>query len=396
MNKAENLCGVFIATFALCGVTMFVGCGDDSSTSVNDVNISSSIESPSSSAEVKSSSSENSNKKVSSSSIKENKTAKSSSSAKKDKSSSSVKSDNNSSSSKALTFEDVLGKCEDKGQYVVRHVQDDNGNWFSCYRGEWTEGLLEVEGPDWGKNPDEVSSSSVGSSNSVTLADPCKTNAGDNCEYETLADNRDGKTYKTVKIGSQWWMAQNLDYETESSSCYNNADSNCTTYGRLYTWAAAMDSVGAFGTKGKGCGFRTKCSPVPPVRGICPEGWHLPDQAEWETLFEAVGGKSTAAKELRSATGWNNAGEDRFAFSALPAGSRELENSESADGNSVYLPGEFSGKGYVACFWSSTETLTESEYTETAYRIYWENKDDNVGIGNRMKSLMMGVRCVKD
>jgi len=387
MNKAENLCGVFIATFALCGVTMFVGCGDDSSTSVNDVNISSSIESPSSFAEVKSSSSENSNKKVSSSSIKENKKA---------QSSSSLKDDDKSSSSKALTFEDVLGKCEDKGQYVVRHVQDDNGNWLSCYRGKWTEGLLEVEGPDWGQNSGEVSSSSVGSSNSVTLADPCKTNAGDNCEYETLADNRDGKTYKTVKIGSQWWMAQNLDYETESSSCYNNADSNCTTYGRLYTWAAAMDSVGAFGTKGKGCGFRTKCSPVPPVRGICPEGWHLPDQAEWETLFEAVGGKSTAAKELRSATGWNNAGEDRFAFSALPAGSRELEKSESAGDNSVYLPGEFSGKGYVACFWSSTETLTESEYTGTAYRIYWENKDDNVGIGNRMKSLMMGVRCVKD
>lgn len=387
MNKAENLCGVFIATFALCGVTMFVGCGDDSSTSVNDVNISSSIESPSSSAEVKSSSSENSNKKVSSSSIKENKKA---------QSSSSLKDDDKSSSSKALTFEDVLGKCEDKGQYVVRHVQDDNGNWLSCYRGKWTEGKLEVEGPEWGKNPGEVSSSSVGSSNSVTLADPCKTNAGDNCEYETLADNRDGKTYKTVKIGSQWWMAQNLDYETESSSCYNNADSNCTTYGRLYTWAVAMDSVGAFGTKGKGCGFRTKCSPVPPVRGICPEGWHLPDQAEWETLFEAVGGKSTAAKELRSATGWNNAGEDRFAFSALPAGCRELEKSESAGGNSVYLPGEFSGKGYVACFWSSTETLTESEYTGTAYRICWENKDDNVGIGNRMKSLMMGVRCVKD
>ena len=387
MNKAENLCGAFIATFALCGVTMFVGCGDDSSTSVNDVNISSSIESPSSSAEVKSSSSENSNKKVSSSSIKENKKA---------QSSSSLKDDDKSSSSKALTLEDKLGKCEDKGMFEVLHVHDDDGNWYSCYRGEWTEGLLEVEGPDWGQNPGEVSSSSVGSSNSVTLADPCKTNAGDNCEYETLADNRDGKTYKTVKIGSQWWMAQNLDYETESSSCYNNADSNCTTYGRLYTWAAAMDSVGAFGTKGKGCGFRTKCSPVPPVRGICPEGWHLPDQAEWETLFEAVGGKTTAAKELRSATGWNNAGEDRFAFSALPAGSREIEKSESADGDPVYLPGEFSGKGYVACFWSSTETLTESEYTGTAYRIYWENKDDNVGIGNRIKSLMMGVRCVKD
>lgn len=123
---------------------------------------------PSSSAEVKSSSSNDSKKKVSSSSIKENKNA---------QSSSSLKDDDKSSSSKALTHEDKLGKCEDKGKFEVLHVHDDDGNWYSSYRGEWTEGLLEVEGSDWGQNPGEVSSSSVGSSSSVTLADPCKTNA---------------------------------------------------------------------------------------------------------------------------------------------------------------------------------------------------------------------------
>ena len=121
----------------------------------------------------------------------------------------------------------------------------------------------------------------------------------------TLTDSRDGQTYKTVVIGKQTWMAQNLNIETEKSFCFNDDSSNCTKYGRLYTWAAAMDSAGEWSSNGKGCGYKSECSAMSPVRGVCPNGWHLPTKAEFETLFSAVGGDSVAGKMLKSTSGWN-------------------------------------------------------------------------------------------
>ena len=96
----------------------------------------------------------------------------------------------------------------------------------------------------------------------------------------TLVDKRDGKKYKTVKIGDQTWMAENLNYEVQDSYCYNDDESNCKKHGRLYSWKAALYA--------------------------CPVGWHLPGNIDFKTLYESVGGKQVAGKKLKSKEGWNN------------------------------------------------------------------------------------------
>ena len=206
---------------------------------------------------------------------------------------------------------------------------------------------------------------------------------------KTLKDLRDGQTYKTVTIGTQTWMADNLNYETENSYCYDDDPSNCSKYGRLYTWAAAMDSVGTWTTNGKGCGYNKTCSPTYPVRGVCPEGWHLPSYDEWNTLFTAVGGVQDedyayrwngAGTVLKSTGGWYNDGNgtDAFGFSALPAGVR-------------YNDGNYDFEGYTAYFWSSTEG---SSYY--AYSMGMDCSLDGAYLGGNNKLDGFSVRCLKD
>ncbi len=172
-----------------------------------------------------------------------------------------------------------------------------------------------------------------------------------------MTDSRDGRTYKTVTIGTQTWMAENINYETDSSFCYGDTLANCTKYGRLYTWEVATT--------------------------VCPDGWHLPTKAEFETLFTAVGGQSTAGKMLKSATGWTAYGgitnEDAFAFSALPAGLRNNDGGYSGEGNYVY-------------FWSSTEGNSSSG----AYGMYLLYFSDGAHRNNNYKNYGFSVRCLKD
>lgn len=118
-----------------------------------------------------------------------------------------------------------------------------------------------------------------------------------------MVDSRDKQLYRVVTIGEQIWMAENLNYKTENSWCGGGSDKNegdCTKYGRLYTWTAA---VGKSETE---CGYGKTCGLSGKVRGVCPEGWHLPDTTEWSKLFTAVGGQSTAGKILKSQTGWED------------------------------------------------------------------------------------------
>ena len=205
----------------------------------------------------------------------------------------------------------------------------------------------------------------------------------------TMTDSRDKKVYKTVTIGTQTWMAENLNYADSVTTpslkgrswCYDNVEKNCDEAGRLYTWAAAIDSVTLYnGGEGVDCGYGKTCTLPAKVQGICDNGWHLPTKAEWQTLITAVGGSSTAGKALKSQTGWddNGNGTDAYGFSALPAG-------YCGSG------GGFSSEGIIADFWSASEY--DDNYAH--YRsLYHDNNLAN--LGDNRKYLGFSVRCVKD
>lgn len=209
----------------------------------------------------------------------------------------------------------------------------------------------------------------------------------------TMTDERDGQTYKTVTIGTQTWMAENLNYaytdvpyeyqgytSDSASWCYHDNPDSCAKYGRLYTWAVAMDSMGTWTTNGMGCGEGNTCTPTYPVRGICPEGWHLPTMAELDTLRISAGRQFTAGKLLKSVRGWTNRGNgtDAYAFSALPAGYR-------------FFRGNYSDEGSYTNFWSSTENdSTEAYYLDLLYI------GDGANMGSYGKYFGSSVRCVQD
>jgi len=172
-----------------------------------------------------------------------------------------------------------------------------------------------------------------------------------NIVYGTLTDPRDGKTYKTVVIGTQTWMAENLNYEISNSWCYGNKEENCEKYGRLYTWAAAMSAV--------------------------PNGWHLPTNEEWGILATNVGGVANAGTKLKSKNGWNSGnGTDDYGFAAFPAG---YQNS-----------GSFYVLGSDANFWTATEGSSSSAY----YRYF--DTGASMGSYRSNKSIGFSVRLVKD
>ncbi len=162
------------------------------------------------------------------------------------------------------------------------------------------------------------------------------------------------KDYKTVKIGDQTWMAENLNCDAIGSVCYGNDEVNCNKYGRLYDWETAMS--------------------------VCPKGWHLPSKSEWEVMTAYIGGAKTEGKKLKAKSGWNSGGNgtDEFGFSAFPGGS----------GRSV---GSFSSAGDRGYWWSASEGSSTYAYCRyVGYYgegAYW----DYYG-----KSYLLSVRCVKD
>ncbi|NTW34436.1 MAG: hypothetical protein HGB12_17750, partial [Bacteroidetes bacterium] len=144
-----------------------------------------------------------------------------------------------------------------------------------------------------------------------------------------LVDARDDKSYNTVLIGSQCWMAENLNTGTKITGtinqtnnstiekyCYSDLESNCDTYGGYYQWAEAIQYL-------NGAANTSSWSPVPSgnVQGICPAGWHIPKDAEWTSLTSFLGSGVAGGKMKVSSSNtppWD--GTNNYGFSALPAG----------------------------------------------------------------------------
>ncbi len=217
-----------------------------------------------------------------------------------------------------------------------------------------------------------------------------------------LFDDRDGNIYKTVTIGTQTWMAENLRYRYQqptedldsSSFCYNETVEDCDKYGRYYLWSAAMDSAGYFTNDGLGCGNGVYCEPTYPVQGLCPDGWHLPSETEAEILLEYTLSKSDGGHSLKATDGWVIPGTDEYGFNALASGIWY-------PGDEAYTQGTY-GEGWNAEFWTSTEIriedLDSSEEIAKIFTIYISEEDitekSEVNIG--MKWSGNPIRCLKD
>ena len=215
-------------------------------------------------------------------------------------------------------------------------------------------------------------------------------------EPGSMTDSRDGQIYRTVSIGSQTWMAENLNYrytqetaELDSSSflCKDEID-GCEEYGRYYLWSAAMDSAGIFSEDGLGCGNGVLCSRAEKVRGVCPEGWHLPDTLEWRVLIDAAGGTYEAGKILKSTEGWKDDcnGTDDYGFSVWPT---LLYRTNKSSGHFDW------NIGMYANMWSSTEIDSVNVFM-AGFRFDNEVARLAGAKSGKYKDYALPIRCVMD
>lgn len=203
----------------------------------------------------------------------------------------------------------------------------------------------------------------------------------------------DGILYKTVRIGSQVWMAENLntgvmvqapgnEFPTRENGiveklCYENEESNCDLYGGLYMWEEMMDYAPA------------DTGEIGITQGICPAGWHLPTKMEWEVLKEFLGEDNPGGKLKDTSQLWfqpNVGANNETGFSGLPAGFFAAYINPGT--------GVFNRVGDRTLFWT---TYRNSEYWN-AYRLMYDNPHFGLAWVNRRTYYpnALSVRCIKD
>ncbi len=205
----------------------------------------------------------------------------------------------------------------------------------------------------------------------------------------TFTDSRDGQTYEWVTIGDQVWMAENLNYDQSSYGndwSYDNDESNCDTYGRLYDWKAVMQGETSSDENPSG------------VQGVCPDGWHVPSDEEWKEL-EMEFGMGWAEANSRDYNRGTNEGSKLAGNASLWADGKLVNNSEFATSGFTALPGggrsgsseNFYGIGNHGTWFSSTGYGEDSGWGRTL-------NYDSTGIDRQAKVGDFGfsVCCVKD
>jgi uncharacterized protein (TIGR02145 family) len=191
----------------------------------------------------------------------------------------------------------------------------------------------------------------------------------------TFTDRRDGKVYKIVKIGSQVWFAENLNYAAKGSEFYNNNAEIYELCSRFYNWSTAKQS--------------------------CPAGWHLPEIDEWATLENFVGDSSTAGTKLKSTESWRSYDDWRmitnFSYGSSYQSAESWNYPTNEYGFSALACGygsgdsSFSKIGSYGLWWSATERDTNN-----AFYLTMSFNEEKVGRHYAYKTNLCSVRCVQD
>lgn len=187
---------------------------------------------------------------------------------------------------------------------------------------------------------------------------------------DVFTDKRDGIIYKAVCIGKQNWMAENLRYNAPGSVFYDDNPANGPIYGKLYSWDIMMNGQAASKKVPSG------------VRGICPEGWHVPSEKEYNEMVTFLGGDEVAGGAIKNIDGWQNpniGATNISGFSALPAGYRWNSS--------------FRKIGTNAYFWTSSESATppiQGRFVALLHDL------PNIYLLPDQKDVWMSCRCVKD
>ena len=310
-----------------------------------------------------------------------------------------------------------FGECTDEKDAEFHKVTNgysaNLGKQYVCEEGAWrlmysTEALYEnactvkkagtFMSPETSKDT-YICDGGHGSWRPAALYDlPKELFLNDTVEYGSFKDGRDGKEYKTVTIGLQTWMAENLNYYTKDNDnlvanawCYKNVEKNCELGGRLYTWTAAMDLPSGYLTASAAEEIES------PHQGICPDGWHLPDSTEWYQLSNYVYKVEGASGQLKSKRGWqaystSTVSRDPYGFSAIPTGAYYgTHTTPSGD----YSQTTFDDDGFFANFW----TASEAKKVTGAIYAYLDYRTTAMGFYSTQyneKDRGFSVRCVKD